>query len=346
MDRDDRRSVPRNLHGDDNGDDNGNDNGNDNDTPRAGRTLRTDRASSRASSRAAGRAAGRRLWRAWRGVLRGGPSWGALLRNALRSNALSSNALSSNALLWGALLWGALLWGALLWGALLPCPGCGLRSAGPHGLCAPCRRQAVKPGGDGDHLWLGVYAGPLGRAVRALKYGGATRAARWLARRLAPLVLARGWAPEVVCPVPLHGARRRQRGFNQAELLARPLAGALGVPYSGALARTRDTPSQARLRRDERAVNVVAAFAVPGAAAVRGRRVLLVDDVLTTGATARACRSALLAAGAREVRVAVVARAHRATAGGRPHGRTPTGGAAQKDTSSAVPMPTRAPTST
>lgn len=224
---------------------------------------------------------------------------------------------------------------ALVCGFLLPCPGCGVRPAGTAGLCPRCRRRALRPGSDGAVLWLGPYAGPLGRAVRALKYRQATRVARWLGAAMATAVAASGWRPELVCAVPLHPARLRQRGYNQASLLARPLAADLGVPYRALLTRRRATRPQAHLRREARAANVAGAFAAGSCRAVRERRVLLVDDVLTTGATAQACRAALLAAGAGDVRVAVVARA-----GSR------RGAAAQNETSSAVPMPTSAPTST
>lgn len=171
--------------------------------------------------------------------------------------------------------------------------------------------------------------------MRALKYRGATRAARWMGEHLAAVVLAAGWRPELVCPVPLHASRLRRRGYNQAALVARALARALPVPLGLALTRTRFTASQARLERARRAANVAGAFKADGVS-VAGRSVLLVDDVLTTGATAQACCAALLAAGAREVHVAVVARAERPASEQ----------ARQKETRRAVPIPTSAPTST
>jgi ComF family protein len=197
-----------------------------------------------------------------------------------------------------------------LLGALLPCPACGVRPAGARGCCAPCRRLAVRPGRLGPTLWLGPYAGPLGRAVRALKYRGATRLAGWLATALAREVAAASWHPTVVCAVPLHPARHRERGYDQALLLARGAAAALGVPCRSLLARVRPTRPQARLSRAARMSNVTGAFV---AAPVPGAVVLLVDDVLTTGATTAACRDALLAAGALEVRVAVIARSERSS---------------------------------
>lgn len=243
----------------------------------------------------------------------------------------------------GARLPAGLRWGGLiaaLCGGLLPCPGCGLRSAGRHGMCAVCRRAGPRPGSTAALAWLGPYGGPLGRAVRALKYRGATRAARWMGVRLAATVRSAGWRPELVCPVPLHVSRLSARGYNQAALVGLALARALGLPFAQALARTRATAPQARLARRARAANVAGAFRADGDA-VAGRSVLLVDDVLTTGATAQACRAALLAAGAREVRVVVVARAERAGSQGPPPRFEP-----QRETTSAVPMPTNAPTST
>ncbi len=169
----------------------------------------------------------------------------------------------------------------------------------------------MHPGHEGPRLWLGAYAGPLGRLVRALKYRGATRPSVWLGRALATEVAAAGWRPQVVCPVPLHAARRRARGYDQAALLAAAVASALALPRARLLRRRRATAPQARLSRSARAANVAGAFAPSPGAVIAGRRVLLVDDVLTTGATSEACRSALLAAGAAEVRLAVVARADR-----------------------------------
>ncbi len=192
-------------------------------------------------------------------------------------------------------------------GGLLPCPACGVRAAGATGVCATCARRAAAPGLHGDRLWLGIYEGPLGRIVRALKYRGVTGLAPWLGDRLGAEVLRVGWRPTVVCAVPLHRSRRRRRGFNQAELIARQAARRLAVPYRPLLRRTRATPQQARMHRAARLGNVRGAFAsVPAEEA----SVLLIDDVWTTGATASACRAALLAAGAGRVRIAVVAVAH------------------------------------
>ncbi len=132
----------------------------------------------------------------------------------------------------------------------------------------------------------------------------------WAGRmaELAPQLPAR---PDLVLAVPLGAARRRQRGFNQSAEIGKRLARRLGCAYAArALWRVRETAPQSGLTAEERERNVARAFAA--GARVRGRRVLLVDDVLTTGATARAAAAALQRAGASQVMVMTAARAVRA----------------------------------
>lgn len=111
--------------------------------------------------------------------------------------------------------------------------------------------------------------------------------------------LGRG-APDLIVPVPLHPVRLRRRGFNQAELLAKPLARDLDRPIVAALRRIRSGPAQAHLKAAERRKNARDAFA-PGTVPVVGRSALLVDDVTTTGSTLLAAATALRSAGVREV---------------------------------------------
>lgn len=129
-----------------------------------------------------------------------------------------------------------------------------------------------------------------------------------LAQQAKP-ILARGdW--DVIVPVPLHPAKKRERGFNQADRLARCLGRATGIPTDPRmLRRVSPTPSQTKLSRAERAANVAHAFGLRDRSqSARGRRVVLVDDVLTTGATTSACARVLRAAGAEDVCVWTVAR--------------------------------------
>jgi ComF family protein len=151
-------------------------------------------------------------------------------------------------------------------------------------------------------------------AVHAVKYGGRPLVASPLGRLVADLA-ARvlptppgEWADGLV-PVPLHAARLAERGFNQAELLAAPCAARWRLPMLGrVLVRTRPTRPQTDLDADARRANVRNAFRVPRAAAVRGRRLLLVDDVFTTGTTVGSAARALRAAGAAAVGVLALAR--------------------------------------
>jgi ComF family protein len=152
----------------------------------------------------------------------------------------------------------------------------------------------------------------MSRAVLLLKYGNVASLGAWFARRLAGLVQRQPeefWVDAVV-PVPLDRGRLRERGYNQADLIAKPLARLLGIPFQSCLlVRTRPRPSQLRLTRRERWETVRGAYAIHKAAQVDKLRVLLVDDVFTTGATLDACARALKAAGAARVVGLTVARA-------------------------------------
>jgi ComF family protein len=152
------------------------------------------------------------------------------------------------------------------------------------------------------------YGGALARALARFKYEGHPELARPLSAAIVRAIPA-ALSVDLVVPVPLHPARLAARGYNQATLLARPVARALGVPLAAAaMERTRDTSQQALLDRQARLANLTGAFVVAEPGRLAGRRVLLVDDVRTTGATLRACERVLRSEGA-DVVGAVVARA-------------------------------------
>jgi ComF family protein len=145
--------------------------------------------------------------------------------------------------------------------------------------------------------YLLPFEGPSRALIHALKYERRTSTAGILVALMAPaLADLPVSAVDVVVPVPLHAVRRRERGFNQAELLAEELARKLGVPTRKGLRRTRPTANQADLPREARMSNVSGAF-VAEHRAVRGERVLLLDDVVTTGATLSEAAAALRRAG-------------------------------------------------
>lgn len=198
------------------------------------------------------------------------------------------------------------------------CGHCGAAVAGGAPLCAPCRAAipslpvalcvaclargrdpsacAVHAGRRARAAWL--YDARAAHVVHAFKFGGRPDLAGALADALAA-ALPSGPRPDLVVPVPLHAARRRERGYDQAERLATALATRVGAPcVPGVLRRARATAPQSRLGAAARRANVAGAFAVARPAWVRGRRVLVVDDVVTTGATLEACLEALEAAGA------------------------------------------------
>lgn len=156
-----------------------------------------------------------------------------------------------------------------------------------------------------------VYDDALSSAVVLLKYEGVKRLGEWFAARLAEMVERdpAAWQVDIVIPVPLHPDRLRERGYNQAELIARPLARRLRLEFgSYLLVRTRPRPSQLVLSRTERWTSVRGAYATREGATVDNLRVLLVDDVLTTGATLDSCSRALKKAGAAAVLGLTVAR--------------------------------------
>lgn len=177
---------------------------------------------------------------------------------------------------------------------------------GPHdGLCAHCRARPPRY----DKARAALLYDDVARAlILGLKHGDRLHTVPVLAR------LMRAAGAEVMddadwlVPVPVHPARLRSRRFNQAAELARALAASSGMACVQALERTRPTPSQSG-GRVRRARNVRDAFALAPGVGVTGRRIVLIDDVLTTGATVEACATALLEAGANRVSVLALARA-------------------------------------
>ncbi len=174
----------------------------------------------------------------------------------------------------------------------------------PAALCATCLVRGDAPYACLRHphaqvasAW--VYDDAAAAVVQALKYDGRPQLASALGGVLAGALPAGGPRPDLVLEMPLHPARERERGYNQAAMLADALAEAISVPRAfGAILRIRATAPQARLGQRDRRQNVSGAFKVMLPARLHGRRVLVVDDVLTTGNTMQACLGALAEAGA------------------------------------------------
>ena len=187
------------------------------------------------------------------------------------------------------------------------CPGCGGELDGVLDLCAKCLAMPPRPWRHAMALMALRDAGQ--EAIWKFKYGNAPVMARSLAELAAPLLSAPEFAQsDLIVPVPLHFLRLWSRSYNQSELLARELARRLRIPWCNALKRVRPTGHQAALDRAERLKNLKGAFRVRKASRVANQKILLVDDVLTTGATLHCAAEVLLAAGAKEVNIFVAAR--------------------------------------
>jgi ComF family protein len=207
------------------------------------------------------------------------------------------------------------------WWVPARCACCGQRGdLGAIDLCAAClaefpfRPPPEAPADPALPLVAFAYEDPVGSGLRALKYRGDLRPARLLGTLLAAhAAQSRAALPQLLVPVPLHPSRLGERGFNQSEQLARHAAAWLALPVaSHLLRRCRATVPQAGLEAAARVRNVAGAFApAPGAAtwlaARRIRRVALLDDVLTTGATVRAAAAALQGCGLEDCRIWAVA---------------------------------------
>jgi ComF family protein len=171
--------------------------------------------------------------------------------------------------------------------------------------CGACRER---PPAFDRLLALWSYRPPLDAVVRGLKFGRLDYLGSHLATALAKGLADRLTGFDRVVPVPLHWRRRLVRGYNQAERIARPLASLLDVPCELAISRHRATPPQSLLGKSDRLANLRKAFRVPRPERARGLRVLLVDDVATTGATLNAAAAALRNAGAAAVTALVAGR--------------------------------------
>ena len=185
------------------------------------------------------------------------------------------------------------------------CPRCALPGRSRTGPCPGCRHL---PGSLAAIRAACVYEGIARSAVQTLKFRSGRYLVPFMGDLLREAATRRPLAADLVVPVPLSRQRWRERGFNQAELLASEVISSVGGTLAPRLLEREDRPAQRTLAAAERRRNVVGAFRCPDPSAVAGRRLLLVDDVATTGATLGACAEALSEAGAARVAALVFAR--------------------------------------
>lgn len=188
------------------------------------------------------------------------------------------------------------------------CQRCG-RTQIVQGICQQCRRHLLRLSG---LRAIGPYSEPLRTCIHTLKYAGVTRLAEPLGIMLAQAASYYGMNADLLIPVPLHIARQQERGYNHADLLAQVCARQLGIPaYNDILIRTRATAAQVHLSGEARQQNMMDAFVCNPAyatGALHKRRIIIIDDVCTTGATLEACAEPLFVAGAAVVLGLVLAR--------------------------------------
>jgi ComF family protein len=202
---------------------------------------------------------------------------------------------------------------SLLTSALSPpaCAACDAPVAQGSVFCPTCAASVLRFGrveAGSSTVAFAVFGGAVAAALKRFKYEDRPDLGRPLGELMRRAAREAGLEADVVVPVPLHPRRLVERGYNQAALLAGAVAAELGAALGArVLGRTRSTAQQARLGREERLTNVAGAFEVRDARAVRGKRVVLVDDVATTGATLGTCREALIEAGALAVTAVVLA---------------------------------------
>jgi ComF family protein len=189
------------------------------------------------------------------------------------------------------------------------CPRCAMPYEHPdtHGVCGACQKR---PPAFTRSIAAYRYAPPIDHFIRELKFHQQLGLAHLLGTRLAQRLQQETRRPDLILPVPLHLTRLRERGYNQALEIARPIARLLDIPLATrSLQRVRATTPQTGMAVAARRKNVRGAFALQPGATLNNLHVALVDDVMTTGSTVRAAAQCLQAAGVRDIEIWVIARA-------------------------------------
>jgi ComF family protein len=187
------------------------------------------------------------------------------------------------------------------------CPGCGAENDGIFELCSKCLKEEKR------HWTIGIslmrMEGTAQKLIHHLKYSDDTALARAMGKIAADKIADSLIHPDCIVPIPLHWRRRLKRGYNQTNLIAQIISKQLDIPLVKLLKRVKATPRQAQLDRKQRLKNLDGAFAVTGKKHCGKLKILLIDDVMTTGTTLNAAAETLISAGADEVNVLAILRA-------------------------------------
>lgn len=175
------------------------------------------------------------------------------------------------------------------------CEHCGREIKNPADYCTTCKGVLVSVDKARSAF---CYRKPVSGLIKKAKYANAKYLFDFFAEKLAYIYLKNGFATETVCFVPMSAQRLKKRKYNQSEILARKVAALINLPVSDCIVKTKETKRQAGLGRTERLKNLTDSFRVADKVSVRGKNVLLIDDVTTTGATAEAVSAKLKKAGA------------------------------------------------
>lgn len=186
------------------------------------------------------------------------------------------------------------------------CPGCGGILDGVLEKCSLCMREEPR-------IWSGAFAlfpltGDGRHLIHLFKYRNNPEVARAAGLLAANKLKSGNFTPDIIVPTPLHWTRKLRRGYNQAEIFAEMISHFSGIPVEKVLTRVKRTRQQAKLNREERKINLSGAFSLKKGANLKKRDILLVDDVMTTGATLHAAAEQLLANDAGNVYIMVMAR--------------------------------------
>lgn len=187
------------------------------------------------------------------------------------------------------------------------CPGCGAENDGIFDLCGKCLKEDKRIWDQAVSVMRMEGAGR--ELIHRFKYGRETAIARTFGEVAAGIWLESGLHADLIVPTPLHWTRQFFRGYNQSALLAEIISYRTKIPSKKVLKRKKMTSKQANLNRKERKKNLIGAFSVKKEVICRNRTILLLDDVMTTGTTLTSAASALLEAGAKKVKILVLARA-------------------------------------